>query len=159
MTVYIAWAFFLVVYNLVLLTHLPSAYMYLAGVTLVTMVFTVVGVFFGVAFTVPASPFTFLGFYAVANAYVWLLAVAWTPMPAASDPRGGDDEEPAPPARHRPEPGSSGSSGSGGSGGGQRQVRSRQVPGLDDDDMEGGGVGGGNPFRDDFKPDDRRDIL
>jgi len=53
-----------------------------------TIVLTLVGCFLGIAYPVPSSAFVFVGFYGMINAYVWILAVAWTPQPSGHNKLG-----------------------------------------------------------------------
>jgi hypothetical protein len=46
----------------------------------VSLLATVIGVFIGVGYGVPATAFVFIGFYGLLNAYVWTLAISWTPV-------------------------------------------------------------------------------
>lgn len=79
---YIIWMAVLLVWSGVLFCHLTESYKWLSGLTFFTIVLTLVGCFLGIAYPVPSSAFVFLGFYGMINAYVWILAVAWTPQPS-----------------------------------------------------------------------------
>lgn len=80
--VYIIWMAVLVVWSGLLFAHLTNSYKWLSGLTIFTIILTLIGCFLGIAYPVPSSAFVFLGFYGMINAYVWILAVAWTPQPS-----------------------------------------------------------------------------
>jgi len=84
MSIYIAWMATLLIWTFVVFNDLPASFKWLFGCTVFTMTLVVIGVFAGIAYPVPSSSFNFIGFYGMINVYVWIVAIAWTPVQANS---------------------------------------------------------------------------
>jgi hypothetical protein len=59
---------------------LPVPYKWLFGLSSFTLLMVIIGMYLGIAYPVPSTPFIFVGFYGVINAYVWVMALAWAPL-------------------------------------------------------------------------------
>jgi len=83
--IYVLWIIVVIGFLLKRVYQIPRNYQFLAILTLLTLTFTLVGIFIGIAFPIPNSSFIFLGFYGMINCYVWVMSIAWTPEPSTHD--------------------------------------------------------------------------
>ena len=79
MAVYMLWTFILFLMVVVKSCALPVPYKWLFGLSSFTLLMVMIGMYLGIAYPVPSTPFIFVGFYGVINAYVWVMALAWAP--------------------------------------------------------------------------------
>jgi hypothetical protein len=80
MAVYMLWTFILFLMVVVKSCALPVPYKWLFGLSSFTLLMVIIGMYLGIAYPVPSTPFIFVGFYGVINAYVWVMALAWAPL-------------------------------------------------------------------------------
>jgi hypothetical protein len=86
MTAYMIWILVLALGSCGTLAGLGPGMHFLYGTSLVTFVFSVIGIFSAAFYPVATSGALFLGFYGMCNLYVWALAFAYGPVQV-------DDEE------------------------------------------------------------------
>lgn len=90
--VYMLWTMILFAMVVLKSCTLPVPYKWLFGISSFTLLMVIVGMFVGIAYPIPSSPFVFVGFYGVINTYVWVMALAWTPMEIGGGVLGVDAE-------------------------------------------------------------------
>jgi len=80
MAAYILWISYLVVSCYHHLKDMLPAYLFLFSLTMFTIFITIIGIFVAAFYPIRSSGIEFLTFFGVYNLYIWVLAIAYTPM-------------------------------------------------------------------------------
>mmetsp|Transcript_8850 Transcript_8850/g.11675 ORF Transcript_8850/g.11675 Transcript_8850/m.11675 type:complete len:468 (+) Transcript_8850:272-1675(+) len=80
MAAYILWISYLVVSCFRHLKDMLPAYLFLFSLTMFTIFITIIGIFVAAFYPIRSSGIEFLTFFGVYNLYIWVLAIAYTPM-------------------------------------------------------------------------------
>ena len=80
MSIYIIWIFVLLIKNFGKFWQLPTAFRFLFGITVFTIILTMASFMTGFFFPISSSAVVFTTVYGLENLYIWLLAFAFTPI-------------------------------------------------------------------------------